>query len=475
MISWWGADVSLGKPSRVRRAQLVANELEELAQRISRFPATLGQTVDDVEVWLCRTSRWAFGFEPTGLRPSLMLGRDQIGLRVLKDGKLGAASCTRFDESTWRGCVDRALAAATTTAGPSQFTAPRTRKPGPLTFDPDLCDAILAQGELHRMADAVVDNLRHEATRTPGLTAFGGHARYTLKRFVVGTRGGVCASIHGGVSAEVVLNRDHADTFHTVHNPESFQPLALLGVRTLRGRPTESASPRDLGLRGRVPVVLHPRAFEALLRRLVAPLMAGSSKQNTLGFREGDRVAHSAFTLVEDAGLDGLFSSRHFDDEGSPTRRNPLVMRGRLTQTLQPRGPNGQPGSAASYRHTLGTTEPQEVGPRPTASSLFVERGEVAFHELVAGLDKSLLVQSFMGLHGADPITTQFSCGVGTGVTLERGRESRLLAPGAWNVSGACLTLPGGVAGFLSDIVLSRELYDTGTAILPYCLTTLSV
>ena len=58
---------------------------------------------------------------------------------------------------------------------------------------------------------------------------------------------------------------------------------------------------------------------------------------------------------------------------------------------------------------------------------------------------------------------------------LERGRESRLLAPGAWNVSGACLTLPGGAAGFLSDIVLSRELYDTGTAILPYCLTTLSV
>jgi len=467
--------VSAAKPARARRAQLVANELEELAQRVSRFPASVGQTVDDVEVWLCRTSRWEFGFEPSGLRPTLTLGRDQIGLRVIKDGKLGAASCTRFDEATWRGCVDRALAAATATAGPSQFAAPRTRKPGPLTFDPDLCDAVLAPGELHRMSDALVDNLRHESTRTPGLEAFGGHARYALRRFVVGTRGGVCASIHGGVSAEIVLNRDHADTFHTVHNPESFQPLARLGVRTLRGRPQASAVPRDLGVRGRVPVVLHPRAFEALLRQVVLPLLAGPGNPAELPFREGDRIAHSAFTLVDDAGLDGLFSSRHFDDEGSPTRRNPLVMRGRLTQTLVPRGANGQPGSAASYRRTQGTFEPQEVAPRPGASSLFVERGEVAFHELVAGLDKSLLVQSLMGLHGADPVTTQFSCGVGTGVTLERGRESRRLAPGTWNVSGACLTLPGGVAGFLSDIVLSRELYDTGTAILPYCLTTLAV
>ncbi|MFZ4735690.1 MAG: metallopeptidase TldD-related protein [Bradymonadia bacterium] len=462
--------------SRVRRAQLVANELEELAHRVSRFPTTLGRTVDDVELWLCRSSRWEYRFEAQGLRPTLSLGRDRIGVRVRKDNRIGSSSCTRFDEATWRTCVDRALETSREAQGLGGFSAPRTRKPGPLTFDPDLCDALLTPGELHRLSDALVDNLRHEASRTPGLSTYDGQVRYVLNRYVVGTRGGVAASLHGGLWADVTLNRDHSDAFHVVHNPESLQPLALLGARTLRARPLESATPAALGLSGRVPVVLHPRAFEALLRRLALPLLTSTARRaGLLPFRDGERIAHASLTLVEDAGLDGLASSRHFDDEGTPTRRNPLVMRGRLTQTLQARGPSNQPGSGASYRTPRGSEDPQDAAPRPSAASIYVERGEVPFHEMIAGLDRSILVHSVLGLHAADPATTRFSCGVGTGLTLERNRESRLLTAGTWNISGAGLTLPGAPDGLLSDVVLSRELYDTGTAILPYCLTTLSV
>ena len=461
---------------RSRRAQIIANELEELAHRVSRFPSSLSRTVDDVEVWLERTSQWGYRFEGRRLLPTLSLSRDRVGFRVLKDGRIGQSSCTRVDETLWRSCVERALS-ATLPAGPSSFIGPRTRKPGPLTFDPDLADALASPRELQRVADALSDNLWHESERITQVRAFEGHVTYTLRRHVIGNRGGVAASLHGDLGAEVRINRSHGDAFHVVHSPESFQPLALLGARTLRNMPTELAAPRDVRLAGRVPVVLHPRAFEALLRRLVLPLLTQTSRRaNLLPFRDGDRIAHESFTLVDDAGMDGLSSSRHFDDEGAPTRRNALVVRGRLSMVLEMRGAEtGQGGTASSYRQSTSAADPQDAPLTEAGTSLLIERGDLGFHDMIAAEERAILVHDLLGLHGADPGRTRFACGVGSGITLERGRESRLLAPGEWQVGGSVLTMPAGPAGFLSDMVLSRELYDTGTAILPYCLTHLEV
>lgn len=461
---------------RGRRAQLIANELEELAHRVSRFPATLARTVDDVEVWLLRASRWGHLLSGRRLRPELSLSRDRVAFRVLKDGFVGHASCTRVDETLWRLCVDRALVAPLA-GGPRSFPVPRTRKPGPLTFDPDLADALAAPREMARIADALADNLWHEAERADRVRAFEGRVGYDLRRYVVGNKGGVAASLHGDLSAEVRLDRSHGDAYHVVHAPDSFQPLALLGARTLRNMPSELAAPRDLRLAGRVPVVLHPRAFEAILRQLVVPLFTQTARRSGLmPFRDGERVAHDAVTLVDDAGMDGLASSRHFDDEGMPTRRNALIVRGRVAMVLDHRNvESGQGGTASAYRTPRGQEDLQDAALREAGASLLVERGDQGFHEMIAAEEKAILVHDLLGLHGADGPRTRFACGIGSGITLERGRESRRLAPGEWQLCGTVLGLPGGPAGFLSDVVLSRELYDTGTAILPYCLTHLEV
>lgn len=399
---------------RSRRAQLIANELEELAHRVSRFPATLARTVDDVEVWLLRASHWGYELMGRRTRPSLSLSRDRIAFRVLKDGLVGYASCTRVDETLWRSSVDRALS-ATLPGGPRTFPVPRTRKPGPLTFDPDLADALAAPRELARIADALTDNLWHESERVDRLRTFEGRLGYDLRRFVVGNKGGVAASLHGDLSAEVRLDRSHGDAYHVVHAPDSFQPLALLGARTLRNMPVESAAPRDLKLAGRVPVVLHPRAFEAILRRLVVPLFTQTARRDGLmPFRDGERVAHDSLTLVDDAGMDGLASSRHFDDEGMPTRRNALIVRGRVAMVLEGRhAETGQGGTASLYRRPLGLEDPQDAPLREAGASVLVERGDQGFHEMIAVEEKAILVHDLLGLHGADGPRTRFACGIG--------------------------------------------------------------
>jgi hypothetical protein len=79
-----------------------------------------------------------------------------------------------------------------------------------------------------------------------------------------------------------------------------------------------------------------------------------------------------------------------------------------------------------------------------------------------------------VGLEGADPATGRFVAAVASGLSLERGRESRLLAPDGWRVTGHVLA-PGEPGDVLGKVILSRELYDTGSAILPYCLTWLEL
>jgi predicted Zn-dependent protease len=449
----------------------LVDEAEQVARRVGRFLATVGDSVDDIEIWLERTERRGYTFRSARLVP-FGHADERVGIRVMKDGRLGAASTSCLDEDAWRRCATTALALASPAEITKEFATARARRPAPVTFDPDLAEAVAPPGALRRIAHAMIDNTLHEAERMPGLRALRGGLAYGVRRRVVGTRGGVVVSLHGDLDGRIELNDAFGEAFHQVHAPESFQPLALLGARTWRTMPRELAGPDALGAKGRIPVVLHPRALETLLRTVVVPrLTLSARREGRLPFVEGDVIVDPGITLVDDCGLDGLATSRPFDDEGVPARRTPLVVRGRLSQLLGTRFESLREGEIPTASAWRRGDVPEEAPPRASAGSLLMERGDTGFHEMLGALDRGLLVHRFAGLDDADG---PFTALVPSGLTLERGRESRLLAPDQWRVSGRALA-PGDPADLLAKVVLSRELYDTGSAILPYCLTWLEV
>lgn len=460
------------------RADALADELDQLAQRAGRFLSRLKADVDDVEVWLRRTDVRGWRLDGHDLEPLAPPTEDRVGFRVFRGGTMGVAATDRVDESAWQACVRAALAAAGPISAPRP-QKPAARRPGPMTFDPDLADELASGRTLGRLAEALGDNTWHEASRMPGLASLTGRVQHTVRRYLVGNRAGVLASLHGALSARIELNGVYGDVFHQTHAPESYLPLALLGARTWRTMPRAHATPADVGFRGRVPVMLHPRLLERLLRALGPRLLSADARDaGRVAFEEGDTIAAPTVTLVDDPGMDGLASSRAFDDEGIPTRRIPLIVRGRLTQVLRSREDaerfGGQPTGSAWRRvepGPEGALRPAELA----FGSLVMERGELGFHDLVAQVDKAILVQEVDDLDDVDAETGRFSCRVRWGVTLEPGAESRLLARGAWRIQGHLFARPGGAPGLLDDVSFSRELYDTGTGILPYALGVLEV
>ncbi|MCA9541595.1 MAG: hypothetical protein KC620_22005 [Myxococcales bacterium] len=442
----------------------LSEELEALAQRVGRFLGRLKVTADEVELWMQRTSRWGWRLDGRSLEPDARPAVDRICFRVFRDGRLGHASTSAIDDTEWRRCVEDALNSALPSpeAPPAM---PRARRPGPMTFDADLADLLAPSRELHRIAFAMSDNLWHEADRILGVDGYAGSVSYGARRFVVGTRNGVVASLHGALSAQVELNGAYGDVFQQTHAPESMLPLALLGARTWRTMPRVEVTPSRIGLVGRNPVVLHPRLLERLVRHLAGPIFF--TDQSSPPFAEGEMIAAPAVTLVDDPGLDGLTTSRAFDDEGVPTRRVPLMVRGRLTQRVHrrrsPQRSDRQVGNV--WRAAAGA-----AGPTLAFSSLLMERGDVGFHDMIAAVSRTVLIHEVDEFEVLDPVTSRFACRVRWGVTLERGGESRLLQPGAWRLTGHLFGLPDKPPGLLDDVVLSRELHDTGSAILPYCM-----
>lgn len=455
----------------------LAEQLDGLAQRVGRFLSRVKGDVDDVEVWVRRHDRRVWRVAGREIAADNTLDESLVAIRLFREGQLAELSTDSVDPADWHALVKQGIGALKP-SGINPPPTPRPRRPGPMTFDPELADELAPHEVLRRVAEALADNTWHESERVPGLSSLEGEVAYDLRRYVVGNTGGVVASLHGGLAARVELNGVYGDVFTQSHAPESFLPLALLGARTWRTMPRTLVTPADLGASGQVPVVLHPRLLERLLRQLLGPLMSGAAQASgELPFEEGDLVCGTGVTLVDDSGLDGLASSRAFDDEGVPTRRTPLLVCGRLTQLLRGRAHAAELGTVPSgsvWRSADVNHGPHERGPSVALGSLLMERGERGFHDMVATVERALLVHE-VTLEAADPATTSFSALVRWGLTLERNAASRLLAPGAWRIRGRLLSMPGELPGLLDDVQLSRELYDTGSAILPYVLCTLEV
>jgi PmbA protein len=133
--------------------------------------------------------------------------------------------------------------------------------------------------------------------------------------------------------------------------------------------------------------------------------------------REEERLFDEKLTVVDDPTLDGRPGSSSHDDEGVPGRRNTLVDQGRLTGYIY------DLKTAA-----LARTEPTGNGkrslfspPSPSFSNMIVGNGETPVGDIIAGVDRGLLVETPLGLGQGNVISGAFSNSLSLAFKIERG------------------------------------------------------
>jgi PmbA protein len=150
----------------------------------------------------------------------------------------------------------------------------------------------------------------------------------------------------------------------------------------------------------------------AIVLGLVAGTLTGDTvlkQRSPFADRLGQVVASPLLTLVDDPTNPASLGADTYDGEGLACRRNVLVERGVLRGFLQ----NSYTGRRSGTASTGSAVRAARGLPSVGVQAMAVQPGRGSWDELVAGIDRGLMVQSMHGLHsGVNTTSGDFSVGV---------------------------------------------------------------
>ncbi|MFH0798291.1 MAG: TldD/PmbA family protein [Candidatus Woesearchaeota archaeon] len=166
-------------------------------------------------------------------------------------------------------------------------------------------------------------------------------------------------------------------------------------------------------------LIFHPDAMAALLGESYAFSVDGSNnylKKSLWRGKLGQKVMDGKISIVDDAITPGLFCTRPFDSEGSPSRNIKVIDKGVLKNFLY-----DSYYSKLAERESTGNAYRNAVTlPKISPNNIIIEPGKVK--DIISEADKALYVRGMLGLHTMNEATGDFSLGVIEGHYVENGQ-----------------------------------------------------
>ncbi|MHA7835972.1 MAG: TldD/PmbA family protein [bacterium] len=371
-----------------------------------------------------------------------------LGIRALVQGSDGLQAAVVSTSDLAPDAVDRiaeeAVALARATAADPAAGLPESgfaeTIPELDLFDPADRDVPLeARIEDARRAESAARGADPRITNSEGSSASSGFARVVYGNSL-GFLGGYESASHGLFSEPIAregnsMQRDYWMTAGR-HLRDLEEPGAV-------GRQAADRALRRLGARRvptcEVPVLFDDRTAPSLLGQLAACVSgyAVYRESSFLADRLGDTIASERVHVIDDGRLPGGLGSKPFDGEGQPTRRNVLVSKGRLETWLLDHYSARKLGLESTGNASRGAGSAPRVG----TTNLWLEPDTGSLDELVAEIDRGLLVTELIGM-GFNPTTGDYSRGA-AGFWIEGGEIAHPVEE---------ITIAGNLGDMLMDI-----------------------
>ncbi|MEP6758850.1 MAG: TldD/PmbA family protein [Actinomycetota bacterium] len=387
------------------------SELQELA-RVAVAAAIEGEQVEAYAEEERQTEVSAHRGEVEGMSFAEARG---LGVRVIRDGRLGYAWVADPSEAEVRAAVGRARENAALAEPDQSNGLPAAADIQPM---PELFRAQSAALGVDDKVAMALELERYAVSRDPRVTKLDlAQVGDAVSRVAIATTEGVDLE-YARTDAWVVVVTLAVEGDET---QTGFSFAITRGLDELAWQPiAEEAVDRAVQMlgaekpsTGKVPVILDPFAASNFLGVVAGALNADNVLKGRSLFADmvGDQVGSGAFTLVDDGRrVDGP-GACPFDGEGVPSGRTELftagVLNGFLHSTYTARRAGGGQRSTGNakrggYKATPG------VG----TSNFFVEAGERSFDALLTDAAGGVLIMDVSGVHsGANPISGEFSVG----------------------------------------------------------------
>ncbi|MGL4849172.1 MAG: TldD/PmbA family protein [Clostridium sp.] len=138
--------------------------------------------------------------------------------------------------------------------------------------------------------------------------------------------------------------------------------------------------------------------------------------------KEGEVIASSKVSIIDNPHMKDGLASVAFDDEGVATFEKSIIENGKLItllHNLKTANKENRKSTGSGFKSSYAS--PVSVGP----TNFYLEKGEKTFEELLKDVSNGLIVTEFSGLHsGANSITGEFSLAA-KGFVIENGKQGR--------------------------------------------------
>nr|MDO8099556.1 TldD/PmbA family protein [Candidatus Njordarchaeota archaeon] len=191
-----------------------------------------------------------------------------------------------------------------------------------------------------------------------------------------------------------------------------------LAIQQLRRKPIETKT---------MDLVMHSYAIGDLLSNTLHPAFMGDNllrNKSPFAGKSAQKVVSELVSVDDDGVMDRGLATQSFDDEGTPTRRTPLIEKGVVKSFLydslwanqaKTQSTGNSCRKAADGLRTYGSE------PVIDTTNIVVKPGSKNFEELVSEVEEGILTYYLSGAHTANPASGAFSVATETAFKIEHG------------------------------------------------------
>jgi len=379
--------------------------------------AALG--IDGYEVFHTISSGYSLSFSAGELKSKELAEESGYGIRVLKKGRLGFSYCDSGKDLDKAARHATALSAFSTKTRFSfspekKYSKPKTQDTRPKTQDPRV--ASLGSRELKALLSQVRDGVEHYSKKARVILSSGWED--VVLSNSEGFKGGYRST---GISAYAEAMKD--DGFGFAYEEGISMPKDFTSIGERAGSMAKAMKGARKLKPGKYTAIFELSALDELLSVLL-PSFSGDwkrKKTSLLADKAGKKVFNKSLSIYDDALSEGS-DAKPFDDEGTPSRRIPLVEKGVVKNFVFDRetaalGKTSGSGFCARAHYS--------APPGAGTSNITISAG--GYSDLEQELENPLVIHSLHGSHTANTTTGDF--GLEVNVAFHKARSGKEPSP----------------------------------------------
>lgn len=405
--------------------------------------------VDDIEVSLSCGKSFSVMINAQNIESFKYADSEGIGIRVIKDGKVGYSYTEKFDTETFKKVIDEAIENAKFSEDEDIVAMDNYPdiKEKPNVYceeleELDINKKIQFAKDLEKIAldaDKRVINVPYAAFGNSKVYARIVNSKGLDKEFRTND-----AFAYLGALAHSQQDKRMAFDFVAGRDFSEFDAEKLAKICAKRA--TDLLDGEEIAS-GVYPVVLTKKMMATILGTFSGLFSAKSVQEgrSLLAAKMNSNIANQLVTIVDDALHPDGYATRTFDSEGYPSQRTVLVDKGKLssylhnTVTARKDKTKSTGNASRSYKGMLG------ISP----SNFYLQPGKNDAEKLYSAHDTVVEIVSLQGMHsGCNPISGDFSLSA-EGFLYKDGKRKHSLKP--FTISGNFIDLLNSVEMIADD------------------------